>query len=57
MRNAPSLSPEKVLDYLGRYTHRVALSNNRILSVEDSAEGPRVTFSYRDRKNGNHTRR
>ena len=52
----PFSSPEKVLDYLGRYTHRVALSNNRLLSVAQSTEGPRVTFSYRDRKNGNRTR-
>jgi hypothetical protein len=52
----PFSSPDKVLDYLGRYTHRVAISNNRIVSVEDSAEGGRVTFSYRDRKNGNQTR-
>jgi Putative transposase/Transposase zinc-binding domain len=48
----PFSSPEKVLDYLGRYTQRVALSNNRILAVAETAEGPRVTFSYRDRKNG-----
>ncbi len=48
----PFSSPEKVLDYLGRYTHRVALSNNRILAVAQTAEGPRVTFSYRDRKHG-----
>jgi hypothetical protein len=41
----PFSSPDNVLDYLGRYTHRVALSNNRIQSVEDSAEGGRVTFS------------
>jgi hypothetical protein len=40
---------QHVLDYLGRYTHRVAISNNRILSV---GEG-RVTFSYRDRNDGN----
>jgi hypothetical protein len=52
----PFSSPEKVLDYLGRYTHRVALSNNRILAVAESAEGPRLTFSYRDRKNGNRSR-
>ncbi len=52
----PFSSPEKVLDYLGRYTQRVALSNNRILAVAETAEGPRVTFSYRDRKNGNCTR-
>jgi hypothetical protein len=36
-----------VLDYLGRYTHRVALSNDRILSAHNGE----VTFSYRDRKN------
>jgi hypothetical protein len=45
----PFASPDHVLDYLGRYTHRVALSNNRICSVHNSE----VTFSYRDRKNQN----
>jgi hypothetical protein len=48
----PFSSPEKVLDYLGRYTHRVALSNNRILAVVESAESPHITFSYRDRQHG-----
>jgi hypothetical protein len=52
----PFSSPEKVLDYLGRYTQRVALSNNRILSLAESANGPLVTFSYRDRKHANRTR-
>jgi hypothetical protein len=52
----PFSSPEKVLDYLGRYTHRVALSNNRILAVAETTKGPRVTFSYRDRKDSNRTR-
>jgi hypothetical protein len=42
----PFGSPKTVLDYLGRYTHRVALSNDRILSVENG----QVTFTYRDRK-------
>ena len=46
---APFAGPEKVLDYLSRYTHRVAISNNRILNVEDG----RVTFAYRDRSDGN----
>lgn len=45
----PFASPDSVLDYLGRYTHRVALSNNRICSVHNSE----VTFTYRDRKNQN----
>jgi predicted Zn-ribbon and HTH transcriptional regulator len=45
----PFGSPVHVLDYLGRYTHRVALSNERILSAHNGE----VTFSYRDRKNEN----
>ena len=45
----PFGSPQTVLDYLGRYTHRVALSNDRILSVQNG----QVTLSYRDRKDGN----
>lgn len=44
----PFGSPQKVLDYLGRYTHRVALSNDRILNIENS----HVTLSYRDRNDG-----
>jgi len=44
----PFGSPEHLLDYLGRYVHRVALSNDRILSAHDA----QVTFTYRDRKDG-----
>ena len=44
----PFGSPQTVLDYLGRYTHRVALSNDRILQVQNGE----VTLSYRDRKDG-----
>jgi hypothetical protein len=44
----PFGSPRTVLDYLGRYTHRVALSNDRILKVQKGL----VTLSYRDRKDG-----
>ena len=44
----PFGSPQTVLDYLGRYTHRVALSNDRILNVQNG----QVTLSYRDRKDG-----
>jgi len=42
---APFAGPLQVLRYLGRYTHRVAISNSRILAVTDS----KVTFAYRDR--------
>jgi hypothetical protein len=44
----PFGSPRTVLDYLGRYTHRVALSKDRILQVQNGE----VTLSYRDRKDG-----
>jgi predicted Zn-ribbon and HTH transcriptional regulator len=44
----PFGSPKTVLDYLGRYTHRVALSNDRILSIHNG----QVILSYRDRKDG-----
>jgi len=45
----PFGSPELVLKYLARYTHRVAISNARIAGVEEAG----VTFRYRDRKHGN----
>lgn len=44
----PFGGPEKVLAYLGRYTHRVAISNNRILNVQNG----NVTFAFRDRRDG-----
>jgi len=43
----PFAGPEQVLEYLGRYTHRVAISNNRIVSIKNN----KVTFTYKDRKN------
>ena len=44
----PFGGPQRTLEYLGRYTHRVAISNNRILSIDDEA----VRFTYRDRRDG-----
>ena len=44
----PFGSPQTVLDYLGRYTQRVALSNDRIVAVDHG----QVSLSYRDRKDG-----
>ena len=43
---APFAGPQQVLEYLGRYTHRVAISNNRIVSMDNG----KVTFTYRDRE-------
>jgi len=36
--------PEHVIEYLGRYTHKIAISNHRILNINNNT----VTFSYKD---------
>jgi len=46
---APFAGPEQVLDYVGRYTHRVAISNNRLLDIEDGT----VTFRWKDYRDEN----
>jgi Putative transposase/Transposase zinc-binding domain len=40
----PFAGPQQVLDYVGRYTHRVAISNNRLLDIENGE----VQFTYKD---------
>jgi len=45
----PFGGPEYVLQYLGRYTHRVAISNHRLVSFADG----QVTFRWRDSADGN----
>jgi hypothetical protein len=44
--------PEQVIRYLGRYTHRVAISNHRLISFD----GDNVTFRWRDYAGGNKQR-
>jgi len=44
----PFGGPELVLKYLARYTHRVAISNQRLLSLEDG----KVSFRYKDYRAG-----
>jgi hypothetical protein len=46
---APMAGPAQVLRYLGRYTHRIAIGNERLVAFENG----RVTFRYRDRRHGN----
>jgi hypothetical protein len=41
---APFGGPAQVIEYLGRYTHKVAISNHRIVSINDD----RVSFLYKD---------
>ena len=45
---APFAGPRKLLDYLGRYTHRVAIGNHRLLDCRDG----QVRYQYRDRRDG-----
>ena len=45
----PFGGPKEVISYLGRYTHRTAISNDRILKVTDS----KVTFKWTDYRNNN----
>jgi hypothetical protein len=42
----PAGNGERVLDYLGRYVYRIAITNRRLVSFVDG----QVTFTYRDRK-------
>ena len=45
----PFGSPEHVLAYLGRYTHRVAIANSRLVSADEAS----VVFRWRDYRHGN----
>ncbi len=49
---APFAGAEQVLAYLGRYTHRVAIANHRLVSFEDDE----VRFRWRDYAHGNKTK-
>ena len=44
----PFDGPQRTLDYLGRYVHRVAISNHRVIAHD----GENVKFTYRDRADG-----
>ena len=45
----PFKNANSVIEYLGRYTHRVAISNNRILNIDSG----KVTFKWRDYRDNN----
>ena len=48
----PFGGPAQVLDYLGRYTHRVAISNHRLVQLQDG----KVTFRWKDYRHGDQLR-
>jgi Putative transposase len=45
----PFAGPEQVLEYVGRYTHRVAISNNRLRDIDNG----RVSFAWKDYRDHN----
>jgi hypothetical protein len=45
----PFAGPQQVLDYVGRYTHRVAISNNRLIDIDNG----RVRFLWKDYRDNN----
>ena len=49
----PFNGPQQVLKYLARYTHRIAIANERLLSIDSG----QVTFSYKDYRRGHRQRR
>lgn len=48
----PFAGPEQVLNYLGQYTHRIAISNYRLVKVKDE----KVYFKVRDKKKPGHSK-
>lgn len=48
----PFLNAKSVIEYLGRYSHKVAITNHRIVNVEDG----RVTFKWKDYRHGEVTK-
>lgn len=48
----PFGGPKQVLSYLGRYTHRIAIANSRLISMEDD----RVAFRWKDYRHGGKTK-
>ena len=50
----PFSKPENVVEYLGRYTHKIAISNHRIRSINKDSK--QITFSLKDYKQGGETK-
>jgi hypothetical protein len=44
----PFGNPQSVLEYLGRYTHKIAISNHRIINIQKNT----VSFTYKDYRKG-----
>jgi len=44
----PFLGPNQIIEYIGRYTHKIAISNHRIQNIKDG----KVVFKYKDYRKG-----
>lgn len=44
----PFMGPKQVIEYLGRYTHKIAISNHRLVNIDNG----KVEFKYKDYKTG-----
>ena len=51
MSSALSVEPVRLLEYLGRYTRKIAISHHRLQSIDDGM----VSFSYKDYRDGSKT--
>ena len=49
----PFLGPAQVLEYIGRYTHKVAISNHRIKGIDQG----KIEFTYKDYRHGDQQKR
>jgi len=49
---SPFLGPDQVIEYLGRYSHKIAISNHRLTSIDKG----KVSFTYKDYKHGSITK-
>jgi len=47
----PFANADRIIDYLGKYTHRVAISNHRIVALENN----KVSFRCKDKRTGKYT--
>jgi len=53
----PFAGPQRVVDYVGRYTHRVAISNHRIVAIEERPSEIQVARLSRQQSTENHAPR
>jgi len=46
------MGPKQVIEYLGRYTHKIAVSNHRLIAIREGD----ISFKYKDYRHGGHSK-